>query len=118
MGMEEDGKPDEAGKLSLQAWNEATNDFEKYIAAYYVARHQDNVAENDLSVFSHEYASHEHLGIDIRLHNLLKAVGRRLSTGGVSQHCEDNRGKCPPKNVFRQSPHPAIVHADKPHGSE
>lgn len=42
MGMEEQGKPDEAGKLLLQAWNEATNDFEKFIAAYVVARHQKN----------------------------------------------------------------------------
>jgi len=43
--MEEKGKPGEAGKLFLQAWNEATNDFEKYIAAYYVARHQKNVPD-------------------------------------------------------------------------
>jgi len=42
MNMEEKGKPAEASKLFLQAWNEATNDFEKYIAAYYVARHQEN----------------------------------------------------------------------------
>jgi rifampin ADP-ribosylating transferase len=43
MAMEEKGSPDEASRLFLQAWNEATNDFEKYIAAYYVARHQENV---------------------------------------------------------------------------
>jgi len=42
MAMEDRGKPDEASKVFLQAWNEATNDFEKYIAAYYVARHQEN----------------------------------------------------------------------------
>ena len=42
MGMEEKGKPGEASKLFLQAWNEATNDFEKFTAAYYVARHQEN----------------------------------------------------------------------------
>ena len=45
MEMEEKGKPEEASKLFLQAWNEATNDFEKYIAAYYVARHQENVPD-------------------------------------------------------------------------
>src|ERR1700730_5768206 len=45
MAMEENGRPDEASRLFLQAWNEATNDFEKYIAAYHVARHQDNVAD-------------------------------------------------------------------------
>ena len=45
MDMEGKGKPGEAGRLFLQAWNEATNDFEKYTAAYYVARHQKNVAD-------------------------------------------------------------------------
>jgi rifampin ADP-ribosylating transferase len=45
MGMEDQGKPEDAGTLFLQAWNEAANDFEKYIAAYYVAREQDNVAD-------------------------------------------------------------------------
>jgi rifampin ADP-ribosylating transferase len=45
MDMEEKGKPEEAGRLFLQAWNEATNDFEKFIAAHYVARHQKNVSD-------------------------------------------------------------------------
>ena len=45
MAMEEKGNPDEASRLFLQAWNEATNDFEKYIAAYYVARHKENVPD-------------------------------------------------------------------------
>jgi rifampin ADP-ribosylating transferase len=45
MGLEDKGKPEEAGKLFLQAWNEATNDFEKFTAAYYVARHQKNVSD-------------------------------------------------------------------------
>ena len=45
MDMEGKGNAGEASRLFLQSWNEATNDFEKYIAAYYVARHQDNVAD-------------------------------------------------------------------------
>jgi rifampin ADP-ribosylating transferase len=45
MDMEEKGKPEEAGRLFLQAWNEATNDFEKFTAAHYVARHQKNVSD-------------------------------------------------------------------------
>lgn len=45
MDMEEKGKPGEAGRLFLQAWNEATGDFEKFIAAHYVARHQKNVPD-------------------------------------------------------------------------
>jgi len=45
MDREEKGKPEEASRLFLQAWNEATNDFEKFTAAYYVARHQKNVSD-------------------------------------------------------------------------
>src|SRR3982750_4701661 len=45
MDMEEKGKPEEASKIFLQAWNEATNDFEKFTAAYYVARHQKNASD-------------------------------------------------------------------------
>mgnify|MGYP001559361098 CR=1 FL=1 len=45
MGMEEIGKHEEASKLFLQAWDEATNDFEKFIAAHYVARHQKSVSD-------------------------------------------------------------------------
>ena len=43
MAMEEKGKPEDASRLFLQAWDEATNDFEKFTAAYYVARHQKDV---------------------------------------------------------------------------
>lgn len=46
-GMEKEAKgdPDEGLKLFLQAWTEGTNDFEKFIAAHYVARHQKNVSD-------------------------------------------------------------------------
>src|SRR5437868_13571887 len=40
--LEEKNKPGEASSIFLQGWNEATNDFEKFTAAYYVARHQKN----------------------------------------------------------------------------
>ncbi|MEZ4634974.1 MAG: hypothetical protein R2856_08380 [Caldilineaceae bacterium] len=43
--MEEAGKPEEACKLFLEAWDEATNDHEKFFAAHYVARHQNNVSD-------------------------------------------------------------------------
>ncbi len=45
MGMEEKGKTEEAGKLFLQAWNEATNDFERFISAHHVARHQKDASD-------------------------------------------------------------------------
>lgn len=45
MDMEAKDKPEEASRLFLQAWNEATNDFEKFLTAYYVARHQENISD-------------------------------------------------------------------------
>ena len=45
MDMEGQGNPEEAHRLFLQAWNDATNDFEKFIAAHFVARHQKNVPD-------------------------------------------------------------------------
>ena len=45
MGMEDSGKPEEASSLFLKAWSEATDDFERFIAAYYVARHQKNSSD-------------------------------------------------------------------------
>lgn len=45
IGLEEKGRTDEAYALFLQAWNKATTNFEKFTAAYYVARHQKDVAE-------------------------------------------------------------------------
>ncbi len=40
MALEGRGNDPEAARVFMQAWNEATNDFEKFLAAYYVARHQ------------------------------------------------------------------------------
>ena len=45
MSMEDQGKPEEAGKLFLRAWNEATDDFEKFTAGFYVARRQKSVRD-------------------------------------------------------------------------
>jgi hypothetical protein len=45
MEMEANGKVEEAKTIFLQAWNESTNDFEKFTAAFYVARHQPNLAD-------------------------------------------------------------------------
>lgn len=43
--FEEKDRPEEAGRIFYQAWNEATNDLEKFLAAYYVARHQINASD-------------------------------------------------------------------------
>jgi rifampin ADP-ribosylating transferase len=45
MDLEEKGNPEEACRIFLQAWNEATNDFEKFIAAHYVTKHQKSVPD-------------------------------------------------------------------------
>lgn len=45
MSFEGEGKKDAAHKVFQQAWNAATNDFEKFIAAHYVARHQSSTAD-------------------------------------------------------------------------
>jgi rifampin ADP-ribosylating transferase len=45
MSLEGEGKPEEAGKMFQQAWNESSNDFEKFTSAHYVARHQESVSD-------------------------------------------------------------------------
>jgi len=45
MDMEGKNKPEQAKEIFLQGWEEATNDFEKFIAAHYVARHQKAVSD-------------------------------------------------------------------------
>lgn len=45
MEMEGNGKTEEASKLFTQAWDEATNDFEKFTSAHYVARHQKSTQD-------------------------------------------------------------------------
>lgn len=45
MQLEGEGQPAEAAKLFYQAWNEASNEKEKFTAAHYVARHQNSIAD-------------------------------------------------------------------------
>ncbi len=45
MDLEEKGRPEEAIKLFQQSWNEATNSFEKFLAAHFIARQQKSPAE-------------------------------------------------------------------------
>ena len=45
MSLEEKNQTEEAGKIFLQAWNEAKYDFEKFISAHYLARYQQNVSD-------------------------------------------------------------------------
>lgn len=43
--LEETENPEEAGKLFLQAWDRATNDFEKFLAAWFIGRCQVKVPD-------------------------------------------------------------------------
>jgi len=45
MSLEGEGKNEEALRCFQQAWDEAENDFEKFTAAHYVARHQKNTSD-------------------------------------------------------------------------
>jgi tetratricopeptide (TPR) repeat protein len=45
MELEGQGRKKEALELFQQAWNQATNDFEKFTSAHYVARHQETIEE-------------------------------------------------------------------------
>lgn len=45
MDLEGQGRKKEALELFQQAWNQSTNDFEKFTSAHYVARHQETIEE-------------------------------------------------------------------------
>jgi rifampin ADP-ribosylating transferase len=45
MAAEDRGELNEARKVFLQAWKDATNDFERFLAAYYLARRQEDVQD-------------------------------------------------------------------------
>jgi len=45
MTLEGEGKGEVAAAIFRQAWDEATTDLEKFIAAHYVARHQPGVSD-------------------------------------------------------------------------
>ena len=45
MIMEENSKIEEATLLFHKAWSEATDDFERFYAAFYVSRHQKNISD-------------------------------------------------------------------------
>jgi hypothetical protein len=46
MDMEEKGRPEDALDLFMQGWNEASNDFEKFLTAHYIARQQKTTSDN------------------------------------------------------------------------
>lgn len=45
MALEDEGKLEEASRIFLQAWDEAADEFEKFIAAHYLTRHQKDVSD-------------------------------------------------------------------------
>lgn len=45
MSLEDSGNVEEASTIFHKAWNEATDDYEKFIAAYHLARQQKNITD-------------------------------------------------------------------------
>lgn len=45
MAADTKGQPEEARKILLQAWQEATNDFEKFVVAHLAGRHEQDLHE-------------------------------------------------------------------------
>lgn len=45
MNLEDSGKTDDAKAMFYKAWEEATDDYEKFIAAYFLARQQERVTD-------------------------------------------------------------------------
>ncbi len=53
---------DEAKTVFTQAWNESTSDFERFVAAHYLARHQETVSDKlkwDLTALENALRSNE-----------------------------------------------------------
>ena len=47
MSLEENGQPEDAAALFRQAWVEAADDYERFIAAYHLSRLQKSMRESD-----------------------------------------------------------------------
>lgn len=79
ISLEEKGQPEEAAKLFLQAWSEANHDFEKFISAFFVAKHQaslsDQIAWYETAL---QYALNLH---DISVISTLPALYSNLANG-------------------------------------
>ena len=45
MGFEDSGNAEEASAMFQKAWDEATDDYEKFIAAYFLARQKKNITD-------------------------------------------------------------------------
>lgn len=67
MELESTNQPEQAKQIFLQAWDEASNDFEQFLAAFYIARHQNTVAEKVQ-------------WLETALHNALKVGGNAANS--------------------------------------
>lgn len=45
LGLEESGRNEEASAIFFQAWQESADDYDRFIAAYHFARHQESVED-------------------------------------------------------------------------
>ena len=72
--MEFEGRDrlDEASRAFLNAWNESTDDFERCIAAHYVARHQKNSV--DALRWNQHSLDHANAVADDRVHGFYPSL--------------------------------------------
>jgi tetratricopeptide (TPR) repeat protein len=95
MELEGEGNFNEAGNKFTKAWNDALNDFEKFTAAHYVARHQESV---EGKLFWDRIALSFALKIDdenmkANLPSLYLNIGKCLEDLGDFPNAEDNYRK-------------------------
>ena len=87
MDLEEKAKPKKAIKLFLEAWNEATNDFEKFLAAYYLARNQKMVSDKLkwLETALHAALATNDVGVESALPSLYLNIAKCYENLGDSE---------------------------------
>lgn len=103
MGMEDGGKPDEASRLFQSAWSEADNEFEKFLAAYYIARHQDSISER-LSWLETSLAcalSIDDVSVKSAYPTLYASIAKCYETLGDPEQAKQNDDKA---NAYRVGP--------------
>lgn len=91
MSLEEQGKQAEANTCFMEAWNGANNDFEKYLAAYFVARNHTNIADKlhwfELALL------HALLAPESAVNGGLREVYTQMAACYHQQHDEENENK-------------------------
>ncbi|HEY6163080.1 MAG TPA: NAD(+)--rifampin ADP-ribosyltransferase [Bacteroidia bacterium] len=106
MAMEETGKPGEAAKLFLQAWSEAINDLEKFLAAHFISRHQNDVRDKLKWLETT-------LQLALRLNNEVSEPALPLLYSGIAKCYEESGDHANAKKNFELAALPEKSPSDK-----